>query len=531
MNPSVNAEVLLESPFESHLNTSYIPTDPEISQIQAHLLRHETELARLDALIQDLCAQRDRIKDYVESHKALISHPRRLPQDILEEIFLACLPTAHDAVMSSIEPPLLLGRICSRWRSIAFALPRLWSSLHVHVDYVQWHQERVAAIDEWLKRAFPSPLSISVHSNGADGGDVVNLLTRFSSYWSTLRLHNSSNKGLFLLAAENAPALSNIEIHFRQDFVGDKARPFLASRFLLGQKQHRISVVTVDPPFLVPTTPFTWSHITDLSLERADSSNPYAEKKYLDMATAYRLIEGCPRLRSLKVPISVNRFKPVVKPLMVPSLEMLSIKNDSTTSAAFEHFIDNLVMPQLTKFQLVNVPHYRDSDPVKFGVFERLASRSPLISEILLELPSCSSTVNVLRGLKHLAHISKLGIVLWTPSNHGVISDYDEDVLFAVIAAGSPLNPVPALRDISLETRFITNQTWTQFLRGHINHRTSLRRLDLHLWVVPPDDIPTIDLAEFVDAGLVVSVNYEIDKHSVVRVTPWGGIDRRLGEQ
>jgi hypothetical protein len=37
---------------------------------------------------------------YVDTHKALISPARRLPLDIIEEIFVACLPTHRNCVMS-----------------------------------------------------------------------------------------------------------------------------------------------------------------------------------------------------------------------------------------------------------------------------------------------------------------------------------------------------------------------------------------------------------------------------------------------
>ncbi|KAJ7646476.1 hypothetical protein FB45DRAFT_712843, partial [Roridomyces roridus] len=49
----------------------------------------------------------------VDSHTALVSYPRRLPVDIVREIFVACLPAHRNAVMSAQEAPLLLSRICS----------------------------------------------------------------------------------------------------------------------------------------------------------------------------------------------------------------------------------------------------------------------------------------------------------------------------------------------------------------------------------------------------------------------------------
>ncbi|KAJ7892808.1 hypothetical protein B0H14DRAFT_2685809, partial [Mycena olivaceomarginata] len=78
----------------------------------------------------------DQIQAYIGSHKALISHPRRLPVDILREIFVACLPVDRNAVMSAQEAPLLLGRICSTWRSIVLTTPRLWASLHASFEYI-----------------------------------------------------------------------------------------------------------------------------------------------------------------------------------------------------------------------------------------------------------------------------------------------------------------------------------------------------------------------------------------------------------
>ncbi|KAK7001459.1 hypothetical protein R3P38DRAFT_2558783, partial [Favolaschia claudopus] len=496
----------------------YIPTDPEISQIHAQLLLHEAELTRLEALIQDLCAQRDRVKDYLHSHKALISLPRRLPQDILEEIFLACLPATRDVFMirSAAEPPLLLGRICSRWRSIAFALPTLWSSLHIHVDYVKWRRKRIAAVDEWLKKTSQVPLSISLQGNDGLGSNddaaVVDILTRHSSQWASLRLYKLSNAALISLAAENAPALSNIEIHFRDDFNEEEERPFLprpekhyflASRFLLNQKQCHISVVTVDPMSFVPTTSFRWSHLTDLSLKHS----LHQERELFHMPTALRLFKGCPRLRSLKPPISVGVFEPDVDaPLIVPSLESLSIETYTTTPILLKAFFTNLAMPRLTKFHFVDRSLYSAMD---ISVFEQLANHSSSISEVHLKVFRFSTTTSILLGLQYFPSITKLSMILWGPNTYTDYTKNEEDELFAILAPTSPSNPVPALEDLSLETRFIVKETWLQFLRGHVKRRTSLRRVRLSLWVGSPDDIPKIDLAEFVDAGLDVLVDYE----------------------
>ncbi|KAJ7704793.1 hypothetical protein B0H17DRAFT_864942, partial [Mycena rosella] len=123
----------MPSPFASKLGTNYCPRDDEIAEIQTLLLEPTLRLQHLDAEIADLqkaidklTTERAGLDAYVDAHKALISPIRRLPLDIMEEIFVTCLPTDRNCAMSAVEAPILLGRICSAWRAISLSTPRLW---------------------------------------------------------------------------------------------------------------------------------------------------------------------------------------------------------------------------------------------------------------------------------------------------------------------------------------------------------------------------------------------------------------------
>ncbi|KAF8988461.1 hypothetical protein BDQ17DRAFT_1257655, partial [Cyathus striatus] len=61
--------------------------------------------------------------DLAEQYCSLISPVWRLSHNILEEIFLACLPTDCNPCMSATEAPMLLTQVCSSWRSIAHLTP------------------------------------------------------------------------------------------------------------------------------------------------------------------------------------------------------------------------------------------------------------------------------------------------------------------------------------------------------------------------------------------------------------------------
>jgi hypothetical protein len=56
-----------------------------------------------------------------------------LPSEITTEIFTHCVPDAWDSIgrPNVNAAPLLLGRICSSWRSIAAGSPELWKVLKI----------------------------------------------------------------------------------------------------------------------------------------------------------------------------------------------------------------------------------------------------------------------------------------------------------------------------------------------------------------------------------------------------------------
>ncbi|KAJ7780733.1 hypothetical protein DFH07DRAFT_949946 [Mycena maculata] len=117
-----------DSPFTDKLNTSHVPAEPEILRICALLVAPTEELARIEVQINEPKTKQS-LRTAIDAHKTLISHMRLAPQDVFQEIFLACLPTAHGAV---IEAPMLLGHICRYWRSVAYSTPESWSYSTLH---------------------------------------------------------------------------------------------------------------------------------------------------------------------------------------------------------------------------------------------------------------------------------------------------------------------------------------------------------------------------------------------------------------
>ncbi|TFK61980.1 hypothetical protein BDN72DRAFT_964838 [Pluteus cervinus] len=73
-----------------------------------------------------------RLGEYLLPQQGLTS-PSLLPQDVLEQIFLACLrcDASNSPQPSPNRPPLQLAAVSHRWRMIALSLPPLWSQICV----------------------------------------------------------------------------------------------------------------------------------------------------------------------------------------------------------------------------------------------------------------------------------------------------------------------------------------------------------------------------------------------------------------
>ncbi|KAJ6561748.1 hypothetical protein B0H19DRAFT_1068488 [Mycena capillaripes] len=215
----------MDSPFKEILHTNAVPSDPDCQRIRELLVGPQKEVAELTAeierllgLISQLSKKRDHLNDFITPHLALISPTRRLPADVVTEVFSACLPADRNAVMSGAEAPLLLCHVCRTWRSLALSIPRLWASLHIVApgDTSKLLQISGAA-DSWLSRSGVLPLSISLVSwtskNGTDSSVLVETLVHYSLRWKRVRFQLeslASCKLLAVLSPADAPILETI---------------------------------------------------------------------------------------------------------------------------------------------------------------------------------------------------------------------------------------------------------------------------------------------------------------------------------
>ncbi|KAJ7647980.1 hypothetical protein FB45DRAFT_734246, partial [Roridomyces roridus] len=101
------------------------------------ITQYDNEIHRLEERLDKLRAERCQLTTYVDACRALFSPVRRLPNELLENIFDMCAPPSAHKLSFSDTPSeeltrlakghlLQLSQVCSRWHKIALETPRLW---------------------------------------------------------------------------------------------------------------------------------------------------------------------------------------------------------------------------------------------------------------------------------------------------------------------------------------------------------------------------------------------------------------------
>ncbi|KAJ7768305.1 hypothetical protein B0H16DRAFT_1519337, partial [Mycena metata] len=358
------------SPFASRLRTNYCPTDEEVAGIRAfldepilQLKEFDDKIAELQKTIDKLAAQRNTLNTCIAEHRALISPVRRLPLEIVEEIFFACLPTHRNCVMNPSEAPLLLGRIFSSWRAISLSTPRLWSRLHI-VDPTTagwWPNmeedvaKRLEATKTWLTRSGQCPLSISLESEFVSNAhSFIQALAPSAPRWQHMQFTTAPSilRGMSHLTEADVPLLETLAFythprHMAHDIVWGS----------LGiVRGPRVSSFSVPAYNFTPwEIPLRWHQLTTLWMGGQSWSIPLTTTSKLLLET----LTSCPQLRCCKLRVIDTNITFEDHPMLeLPFLHTLELDCGGRMDATLAVLLRHLSLPSLRTFTLRGTPFH-----------------------------------------------------------------------------------------------------------------------------------------------------------------------------
>lgn len=149
------------------LATDFAPDDMVAISVRATMKEQENKMAQLDAEMSQLGmrfdvlrARRDTVRHSYDVLKAVMAPVRKLPQEILGHVFLYCNCMTKTTQISRSEAPLLLLRVCRRWRRIAEGTPALWTWLNF--GYTGINLDPCEIISMWLANSGSLPIDVNL---------------------------------------------------------------------------------------------------------------------------------------------------------------------------------------------------------------------------------------------------------------------------------------------------------------------------------------------------------------------------------
>ena len=484
----------LKPEFVALLRTNDIPLESTIREVKESLKAPLIELQEIEIEIQRLCElvetmkiKRETIQKRIDDHNVILAPVRRLPLDVLHEIFFHCLPTHRNPIMKSSESPILLTRICRSWRAVALSSPRIWSKIHIPLPgdpssstgygiiteettlssrrqrYSDLLQLRCDVVWEWLSRSGTCPLSFSItyppsQQNPKDDelpDKMFNILLSFAGRWRDVDISMPEeiyNKLQGDMRPNRFSSLNSLRLNLQQPFPTNNvksppiqllAAPNLCSITISAfQTTLHITGSVVQP---------IWNQLTHITF-----TSWIADTCLLTLLRQCRnLVFGKFMVTSSHWPDESNVDQ---EDTALPCLESLTV-NDSGSHEIMTIIFNSIKAPALTKlsyYWTISSPYDRSTILLPAPMIP-LLSNSALITDLSLDGElSSQDTQECLRRGERVTHLVFGKPPPTDPSGHIFYPPFfDQDVLrldnfdLKLLSIGpSSMAPLPKLESL-----------------------------------------------------------------------------------
>ncbi|KAF7336514.1 F-box domain-containing protein [Mycena sanguinolenta] len=406
-------------------STNEPPRDPELSLIRpivektsAHLASLDAEISRLQNRLRELEEERTALSIQHSQNTKILSPLRRMPPEILGEIFSWTLPAIDDIFDTN-----------NSWRAVALSKASLWSLITIDFPIKQRYSSQLIRVQ--MERAH----SLKIHFFGSQERDSVNqislllTLAEHSDRWKELSIQLTSKMVPYLMSfRDNLAALQRVWVQWHTAESQDPE--FNSVDFL----QMAISLVdiTVYCQYRFLPTRLPMAH----QLIRYDFDAPWP--------THYELLKSLPNLQQ----VSISLFDEAeARPDPGEPLELLHLRRLYVGDA---RSLDYLRAPSLEEISLLVAVGTDSTAPATH--LERFIIRS-----------SCSPRSLRLKGILHAPSIAEMlgkypsfTEVAVTPPD-----DEDENIQREVLStfitlftiSKSTLSPLPHITNIGYGSR------------------------------------------------------------------------------
>ncbi|KAJ7145112.1 hypothetical protein C8R43DRAFT_550704 [Mycena crocata] len=243
------------SPYPELLRSNTVPLDFQIPVIAGAIRTSREDLKATENTAGDSETRLLALQDFVQIHRSMVSAMRRLPSEILSEIFTYCVGQQDGC------RPRVVSAICSRWREVVLSTPRLWCDIYLREEEIRLPSLH-SLLSLQLERSAQVPLSI-VFSYLHDDISILELLLTASDRWQSLDLDLTTDQHEHVRGSSNHfPLLRKLVVRITPSFdLGNLSRPLpLLEDLTLSW-----------PPCPIPSK-FPWTGLLNCTLFHCSSS-------------------------------------------------------------------------------------------------------------------------------------------------------------------------------------------------------------------------------------------------------------------
>ncbi|KAJ7137576.1 hypothetical protein C8R43DRAFT_1109862 [Mycena crocata] len=406
------------------IRSNTFPADPEtsshfrnvIDNSPGELARYTTEIERLQKILTGLKEDRATLAEYAAGCSSIFSPARRIPTELLVEIFDMTSPFDPESNFFDEIPELEVERlaktylldisqVCSYWHSAAMGTPRLWADLSV--DVTLWTESDMTQFDlvaTSLQRSANCPLTMGIVV--VDGGisrQLIELLVRHSHRWKDVCLWMDPRSFEFLAAARG-----HLPILQRLDISGVTDETFLGFRFDAFELAPKLTKFGLrfwssDLPVL------PWGQLTKIRYDNEGSpnlSNGFELMRSLQTASVYHLHANvsCISLPVTLLPVASNIAGPL-------TIEITPSADPAEAQGVLTAILDALTLSSLRHILLFSKPGAPPLLWAQTPDFMAFASRSSLHASLtVLEIKVVILDGEFLQCLSVLPSLETLSI-------------------------------------------------------------------------------------------------------------------------
>ncbi|KAJ7729487.1 hypothetical protein B0H14DRAFT_529495 [Mycena olivaceomarginata] len=434
-----------------------------ISTLSDELERCDAEIAPLKAQLAEIETNRAVIDELRRECRGLLSPLRRLPSEILVNIFELCMRTCPsitdpeyvslDIEMARLahEPLLKISRVCSRWHAVVMGAASLWTVLEL--DPILWDSrsdvDRVMQLLRLsLGRGGNSLLDISIH--GRIHLPAFQLLATHSARWKKMEIWGPRDQIPAMISAMvSFPGITLGQYLGRPSHRSSDDRPFTtAPRLRTFEIAGNLLGIISHPP-LDQLCAFKCQDFMP-----TDFINCLSRMSRCLQTTAFCLrinFDNWPEVHSGALHLLQNA-PPTVSEIGCFSIEMLDTYPES--HQVIGEIFAALTLPQLHELALTAATPWtiplvwprveflalsaRSSFPTHLHVLEL---RNVVLTEP--ELIECLSTLPSLEQLAIADHTAGKSDVSSVSSDEDPVETLITDTLLAALTHPRPFNPAP----------------------------------------------------------------------------------------